>query len=1077
MIIMLHRVIGRSGSGKTEYMLNCLGEAIKNKKNCFVIVPEQQSVDYESILCDRFGDSVNLYCEVLNFERLPNRVAREFGGLAVNNMDKGGACALLSLVAESLKDNLTEYASVASDIDFAKNLFGLISRMKMGMITPQMLNESLNDASVSEDTRLLSKLRDISLIYSHYEKHFDENLYDPKDALTRLGNELQEKQFFKNTYVFIDGYYNFTQQEYGVIKEIIAQSKETYISFTYDEQREFFEENKKSAYRIAKLSKGNYTDFVTNEPNRTSKNNLLHIEKHLWTSNPPKTSADGSVELISARNRFDEVEAAASSILNFVRSGNRFRDVTILAENTDTYSSIIDSVFSRAGIPCYMSSKEDLATTPIFSFLLSSLAVINEDFSLRSIKRYVKSGFSGLSVAESDALLNYATSWNLRGRSWYSDNDWTLDPDGYREGDMTETAYKKLLLANAARSKVAMPLVALRESLKVKNLTISSAVRAIYTHLITMGADETLRKNAEKSLQKGNREESERQIQLWKMLINIIDQLDALCGEYSVNVKRLQSIIKLMCDCYSLGAIPASADSVTFGSASLIRAGGSKMVVVLGVCDGEFPSAVSMGGFFDREEAVTLESINLILADTMAKQLNTSRFFVYSAFSAPTEKLLLLSPRAELAGGELRQSSAWVSVKNMIKDLKETDFKDSDLLYSAEAIAANFPSISNDELRHEVEKALLNNKLDFSKEYPDVIDRESKINYKENILKLSPSKFETYIKCPFSFFGQYVLGLRQKKKNSFSVSEIGNFAHKLLDLFMRECVSTGKFVRPEDEERKSIITKLSQQYLADYIGKEAMEDKQFMHIYSNMVKTVDFVAEDLCNEFAESKFTPAGFEFKIGLGKDSDIPAIQYDADGKKVLLRGSIDRVDTYVSNGVTYVRVVDYKTYSKKLSADLVSVGLDTQLLHYLFAYCNKKGGVPAGALYYTVTLPNVTINGGETQDEIKKQLAKQLERNGFLLDNEDIIYAMSPDLSFVPVRYVKKYDKLMSNGLRTAEEFEQMSKELEEQVKNLANNVFCGNMDINPNDFDGKTNTCKYCPLGAFCRTKSIREEDEE
>ncbi len=1075
--IMLHRVIGCSGSGKTEYMLSKLGEAINKGKTCYLIVPEQQSVDYESILCDRFGDSVNLFCEVLNFERLPNRIAREFGGLAVNNIDKGGACALLSLIAESLKPKFKEYSAVATEPDFALSLFGLISRMKMAMITPEMLLNGANNPSISENTRLVSKLNDIALIFGEYEKNFGNELLDPRDALTRLSKELPEKNFFENTTVFIDGYYTFTQQEYAIIKHIINQSEETYISFTFEQNREFFEENEKCAKRIGKIAKGNFDDYITNAPNRTKSQSIAFIERNIWKSHTGKLKADDrTVRLVCAKNRFDEVEAAASQILDFVREGNRFGDITILTNNTDKYASIVDAVFSRGGIPCYTSAKESLVTKPIFSFLFSSLSVIIEDFSLRSVKSYIKSGYTDLTSAESDALLNYATSWKLRGKSWYSENDWTLDPTGYREGDMTARSQKQLEIANRARNKVVEPLTALKETLKSKELTVSMAVKALYTHLISMGADEKLRLKAEKLLNEGRREDSEREIQLWKHIVNLLDQLHSLCGDWKITPKRLQGLMRLMCDCYSLGAIPPSADSVTFGSASLIRAGGSKMVVVLGCCDGEFPAAVSKGGLFNSAEVVALEDIDLVLADTVRKQLNTARFFVYSALSAPVERLVLLCPRAELAGGELRPSSAWLSVKNMLPDIKEIDFKESDLLYSADAVAANFPMLADSGLKNEIEKILIKNNLPFFKEVPEITDKESRVDYKDDVLKLSPSKFETYIKCPFSFFGQYVLGLQTKKNNEFSMSEIGNFVHKILDMFMCECVSTGKFVALEPEQRKETVNRLAQKYLTDYIGEEAMADKQFMHIYGNMVKTVDYVAESLCKEFSESKFTPKGFEFKIGMGKDTDIPAIQYSVDGKTVYLRGSIDRVDTYELNGITYVRVVDYKTYSKKFSADLVAYGIDTQLLHYLFAYCDKTNSKPAGALYYTVTLPNVNISGYENEEDIKKQLEKQLTRNGIVLDNEEIVYAMSPDLSFVPVTYNKTEGRLKSKSLRSEEEFKDLSENLKTQVESLANNVFCGNMDINPNDFDGKADACKYCPLGEFCRNKKAKEDDE-
>ena len=73
---MLHRIIGKSGSGKTRIIINKIKECISDGQQCIVIVPEQQSVAYERKLSSFLGDTFNMYCEVLNFERLPNRIAR-----------------------------------------------------------------------------------------------------------------------------------------------------------------------------------------------------------------------------------------------------------------------------------------------------------------------------------------------------------------------------------------------------------------------------------------------------------------------------------------------------------------------------------------------------------------------------------------------------------------------------------------------------------------------------------------------------------------------------------------------------------------------------------------------------------------------------------------------------------------------------------------------------------------------------------------------------------------------------------------------------------------------------------------
>ncbi|MBR2900745.1 MAG: exodeoxyribonuclease V subunit gamma [Clostridia bacterium] len=1075
---MLYRVIGASGSGKTDYIISRLGEAIKQKKRCFVIVPEQQSVDYEAMLCQRFGDSSNLCCEVLNFERLPNRVAREFGGLAINSIDKGGACALLSLISESLKEQLTEFKSVAEDADFAASIFNLISRMKMALITPQMLFSAIDSNSLENEPRLISKIKDIALIYNEYEKYFGDNLFDPRDALTRLSEELKHKNFFKNSYVFIDSYYNFTEQEYEVIKHIVAQSRDTYISFTVDENREFFYENAKAADRIKRLSKVGCEDYYTAEPKRTKHECLKFIERNLWCPNiKPLNKNDGSVRLITAKNRFDEVEAAAAEITEFIRAGGRYKDITVLAGNVSNYSSIVDSVFSRAEIPCYMSSKEELSSKPVFSFLLSSLAVIIEDFSLRSMKRYIKTGYTDLTVSESDAVLNYAYSWKLRGKAWYSENDWMLDPEGYREGDLTKRGAKLLNKANSAKKKVVPPLVALKETLTKKDLTVSEAVRALYNHLIVMEADEKLRKNAENALKNGDREESEREIQLWKLLINIFDQLDSLCGNMKTSPKRMVSLMKLMCDCYSLGAIPPSSDSVTFGDASLIRAGGSKLVIVLGVCDGEFPASTSSGGFFDRDEAVVLEGVGLQLADTMDKLLNTGRFFVYAALSAPTERLVLSYPRSELSGEELRPSTAWFSVKNMLPEIEEKEFSGDELIYSRESIASYFPTFENGELKSEIKNALNNKRLPFFEELPSVSDSVSRIDFNKDKLLLSPSKFERYVLCPFSFFANYLLDLKEKKEIAFASPEIGTFIHKVLELYLKECVSSGKFVAPNDADREKMVRAYADEYFENVIGEAEKNNKRFVHTFENAVKTLSFVTESLTKEFSQSKFMPTGFEFSVGL-KNPDIPAIEYDRDGKKVLLRGSIDRVDTYEVNGEKYVRVVDYKTYNKPFSLTLTANGLDTQMLHYLFAYCEATGAKPAGVLYYTVKLPNVDFSGRETPEKIKSEIEKSINRSGVLLKDLDIVRAMSPDCAYVPTSITAKNEfSKRSNNLLTDEEFTVLSNTLKEQVETLADNVFCGKMDVTPNDFDGKADPCKFCPHGDFCRNRKEMEEDED
>ena len=103
---MLYRIAGRSGSGKTEYIKTLIGEKSQSKIPCVVIVPVQQSMEYEKDIFTRFGSSANLYIEVLTFDRLPNRTYREYGGLAASYVDDGGRALLMAHALHNVKDKL-----------------------------------------------------------------------------------------------------------------------------------------------------------------------------------------------------------------------------------------------------------------------------------------------------------------------------------------------------------------------------------------------------------------------------------------------------------------------------------------------------------------------------------------------------------------------------------------------------------------------------------------------------------------------------------------------------------------------------------------------------------------------------------------------------------------------------------------------------------------------------------------------------------------------------------------------------------------------------------------------------------
>ena len=95
------------------------------------------------------------------------------------------------------------------------------------------------------------------------------------------------------------------------------------------------------------------------------------------------------------------------------------------------------------------------------------------------------------------------------------------------------------------------------------------------------------------------------------------------------------------------------------------------------------------------------------------------------------------------------------------------------------------------------------------------------------------------------------------------------------------------------------------------------------------------------------------FEQAIGGSEAGAVPPLELKTpDGKAVRVVGKIDRVDVMRRGGETYLRVVDYKTGTKKFSLEDVYCGLNTQMLFYLFTLCHAAGAIcrsrAAGVLY---------------------------------------------------------------------------------------------------------------------------------
>lgn len=1079
---MLYRVTGPAGSGKTEYMYTVLQALYEAGKPCVWIAPEQQSVQVEREILDRLGDGCNLSVEITNFERLPERISREYGDLAVMYPDKGALCALLSVLMYENRKKLTEYGSSAEDAEFASNLFGLFGRLRSECIRPEALRKAANE--IETEGRLRDKLTDLAILFEAYHAYFDETCRDMRDALTVLASELRDKPFFAGKTVFVDGYYTFTGQEYALLREIILQADAVYCSFTYD-GRELFVRNSDCAFQLAKYAHG-FADAPVGEYKRSTSDELRFLEQYLWSDKTPcYEGGTGDVRIVTAENAFLESEAAAREILRLVQSGMRYRDITVLARGIQSYDGVLDTVLAMHDIPFFMSQKEPLIARPLAAFVCAALELVISDLSLYAWRKYLKSGYSVLSADETDVLLRYAESWNLRANDWLSGEPFLRNPDGYSDRPMDETQTALLASVNAAREKVLPAVLSLRAEVKAAVVT-RDYLSALYRHLERVGSAERFAEKLNDMQARGNTLDASRDSTLWETLIGVMERLDTVCGDKPITAKRMLALFRLTASQYHLGAIPHASDSVTVGEASLLRPDHAKAVIVMGCNDGVFPAAAGGDPMFDFSETVELDSVGISVIEPIEKRMIEERFYFYSAVASPSQTLILTYPLSDKGGNALRPSPAVERIRTLLPHLtaEHYDGVGEQALFSAQNAVSHFHSLPDGAQKDALAELLAQKGVTVPPLRGRLVDPAARIENASQTLRLSPSGIERYRYCPFSYFGNYVLKLKEKKKNRFATQEIGTFIHAILEQFLRAHTQSGKFVPCENDEALEHETDaLIERYFLAVVGGLAGKGKRFLHTYRNLRKTLLVLLRNLTEEFRDSDFLPSGFEVSIGMG--GGLPAVEFITDeGKRVYLCGSIDRVDLYKKDGVTYVRVVDYKTYSKSLKMDYVrEYGLDEQMLLYLFAYCKSSAAdgevfAPAGVLYDKAALPFVAETGNESPEELKEKQDAELKRTGIILEDTEIALAMDRKASgkYLPVTFDENGVLKSGKGTLTESGFAELRDLLETQILSLAESVFDGDMDVRPLILDDRHDACHYCNMKPACRYCGSEKGDE-
>ena len=1100
---MLNLIYGRAGSGKTKYINDKICSSIKqNNKQIILVVPEQISFASERKMLELLGPvDCNRVEVVMSFTHIAQSVFKLYGSNNLPTLDKSGKSIVMSMALEAVADKLEIYSNKIQHSSIINDMITLTTKFRQSAINDEMIQEAQNKI---EDELLKKKLSEINLIMMTYNALLEGKYYDPDDKLTLLSKSLEEFEFFKNKTVFVDGFSGFTQQEYKIIEKMITQCDEVYFSICTDDifgnEDSFgvFAPSQKTARKLINIAKKN--NVRVNTPvemvsDKYKSDEIEAIEKNMFSKNKDVLSKCENIKILSAENRIEECDYIACEIKRYLKKGYRCRDIAVVSRNSDAYDGLMKKALEKCDIPVFNDKRTPIQQQPLCVFVKCALEIAVNGINNDSIFRMLKTGITEISIEEISEIENYALMWDIRASDWRK--PFVESPYGFG-GLVIDDADVKLEKLNETRKQIIEPLDRFLKKIK-SAVDAKTACESIYNFLKDVNAPENLKKIAVEFNKTGEKEIAVLQERVWDCVMSVLNDVANLTGDSKKSAAEIETLINIAFSLQDLGNLPQGLDEIVVGDVMRTIMNEPKIVFVLGVNDGVFPKNTNESGTFSYREKNILNSVGIEFDDTPEEEYTQEKFLCYKTFSCPVEKLYVSFCRSDIAGNEM-QPSEFVNELMTLYDNVEIVFlsaEDSEQFVESEKTAFRIISEKwndNDSFSESL-KCVFENREEYknSLKLLENMSKEKNIRIEsEDIARKlfgknmyeSPSKVETYHKCPFQYFCRYAIKAKKLEKSEIDARQRGSVIHYALENLIK-IYNIKALCEMKDEKLREAIHNILLAYADENLGGLNNKTQRFIKLYSSFERAVFTLIKRLTEEFSLSKFEPVDFELKID--KDGEIRPIEIPiSTGGVISLRGSIDRVDSFVMDGKNYIRVVDYKTGSKEFKLSDVFYGLNMQMIIYLFSIWangeSKYGDVvPAGVLYMPSGEKYINANRNIDSENLKNENNKNNKLKGFVLSDSVIIESMEEGKKkiFIPAS-LDKENKPTGNVL-TIGQIGVLKEKIDSILKEMAEELLKGNINAYPVKGKDYEHTCEYCDYKDVCnieeydKRKEIKDRD--
>ncbi len=1107
--------MGRAGTGKTEACFTRIREILKQNpgESIILLVPDSATYQMERRLAEFMPQKGFTSVRVVGFTRLRHQLFQSIGKRKKEGVSDLGKTLLLRSVMKGREDELTILRGSVARPGFSAILKSLFEECHAFCLSPEDLSKAAKGLS---SKTLRDKIADISLLYADYEETLSGLGY--KETLEELMEAMEVSPIMENAHVFIDGFHWFTPLQQRVVDTFIKRAKETVITLTVPVEKTNADEKLREwnlfarpmeVYaHLAKNYKTQMKRVVFSEPYRFTNKDLQIMERDFFQSPSKQQKQTLQLTLLEAYNDYKEADAISRKILALVEEGARWKDMMIVLRDHGDFSRILENSFDTYKIPFFSDARHPMVSHPLAECINGIFDFLRRPFQRDILFVLLKTDLLPLTREEADLLENYCLAHGIREKHWLANEDWAYEKNRREsvlpEEEIQEVSDDAESAVNQSRRRLTdifFPLLAFAKTPH----SGADWCKCIFAFMEKLCMAATLSKWHEKEMQTNNFKSASEHVQMYKQMTGLLEEIGRIGKEEVYTAEEMALLFKEGFESGMFSLVPPSLDHVTITTIERGYTGESDYVFLPQLNEGIFPRHMGTEGVLKDKERQELLSTGISMAEGALRQALNENFLFYLATTRGRKNVFLSYVQTDAEGNGLEPSFPVMRLRELgymgqrekapltIAEEEEAQYiwnatqgmslfsQRMGLLYKGERLSplwwqfydwVRTGSYAN--LLENVVKAL-GEKNEMPLITADVVQD---LLVKNGAFTGSVSRVEAYQRCPFSFYAQYALKLKERSVQKFAQMEIGTFLHENLRIIGERLLADNRQWRDLDEGEQKEICRQVVEELAKELQFGILEgDAFYQNIKARLLATLNRTVMRLSEWSSRSRFDMVAVEKDFGRSGEG-WEALRIPVTSSVSLrLIGQIDRIDEYRKEDNLYTLVVDYKSGSTEIKGEDVYYGLKLQLLTYLLAVeKNHQRGelIPSGLIYTYVKNPQESTNFPMTEEKAEQLQSTTgiIKNKGYFSDNRDTLYAMDEAVEgsysmYVPIRFTKAgihgSDKQKT---KSREDFAVLTSYTERILKKTGEHMLAGHFPISPYMKKGNR-PCTYCEYRSVCR----------